>query len=173
MPVATKTRRVVHQKAKGPVDPGVGLKVRELRTARKMTQAELAGPDFSKGFISLLETGRTRISLRAAHILAARLGIEVTDLLSAPTTDRTDLEFMLLRAEQELRAGRPKVATDIADKWTKKAGGILRARFQRLQARALIETTRSPDAVKLLDEAIRAFRSLGAKEFVARTLYDL
>lgn len=173
MPVATKARRVVHQKAKGPIDPGVGVKVRELRTGRNMTQAALAGADFSKGFISLLETGRTRISLRAAHILAARLGVEVTDLLSAPTTDRQDLEFMLLRAEQELRAGRPKVASDIAEKWTKKASGILRARFERLQARALVETTRSPDAVKLLDEALRAFRSLGAKEFVARTLYDL
>jgi len=173
MPAAVKLKRIVHQKAKGPIDPGVGLKIRELRTARGMTQAVLAGPDFSKGFISLLETGRTRISLRAAHVLAARLGVEVTDLLAAPTTDRLDLEFMLLRAEQELRAGQTKVASEIAAKWAPKASGILRARFQRLQARALIESIRSTEAVKLLDEALRAFRSLGAKEFVARTLYDL
>ena len=173
MPVATKAKRVVHQKAKGPVDPGVGHRVRELRTARSMTQAQLAGPDFSKGFISLLETGRTRVSLRAAHVLAARLGVEVTDLLSAPSAASQDLEFMLLRAEQELRAGDRKTAMDIAATWSKKSTGILRARFQRLQARTLIETTRSHEAVKLLDEALRAFRSLGAKEFVARTLYDL
>lgn len=173
MPTATKAKRVVHQRAKGPIDPGVGLKVRELRTARSMTQAALAGPDFSKGFISLLETGRTRVSLRAAHILAGRLGVEVTDLLSAPSADRQDLEFMLLRAEQSLRAGESKTAVDIASKWAPKASGILRARFQRLQARALIETSRSPDAVRLLDEAVRAFRSLGAREFVGRTLYDL
>jgi len=173
MPVATKPKRIVHQKAKGPIDPGVGLKVRELRTARQMTQAELAGPDFSKGFISLLETGRTRISLRAAHILAGRLGVEVTDLLASPTGDRQDLEFMLLRAEQELRSGNISVAVEIAKKWVPKASGILRARFQRLQARALVESTRSPEAVKLLDEALRTFRSLGAKEHVARTQYDL
>ena len=173
MPVATRPRRVVRQKTKGPVDPGVGLKIRELRTARAMTQAALAGADFSKGFISLLETGRTRISLRAAHIFANRLGVEVTDLLAAPTTDRQDIEFMLLRAEQELRAGHHKVAADIASTWTRKSSGVLRARFQRLQARALIETTRSPDSVKLLDEALRAFRSLGAKDFVARTLFDM
>lgn len=173
MPVATRTKRIVHQKAKGPIDPGVGLKVRQLRAARGMTQAELAGPDFSKGFISLLETGRTRISLRAGHILAGRLGVEVTDLLSSPSADRQDLEFMLLRAEQELRSGQTKTAAEIASKWTSKASGVLRARFQRLQARALIESARSPEAVKLLDEALRAFRSLGAKEFVARTLYDL
>lgn len=173
MPAATRARRVVHQKAKGPIDPSVGLRVRELRTGRAMTQAELAGPDFSKGFISLLETGRTRVSLRAAHILANRLGVEVTDLLSAPSADRQDLEFMLLRAEQELRSGATKVAVDIAAKWAPKATGVLRARFHRLQARAMIESERSTEAVKLLDDAFRVFRSLGAKEFVARTLYDL
>ena len=173
MPAATKARRIVRQKAKGPVDPGVGQKIRELRTARGMTQAALAGPDFSKGFISLLETGRTRISLRAAHIFANRLGVEVTDLLAAPTTDRQDIEFMLLRAEQELRAGQHKVAADIASTWTKKSTGVLRARFQRLQARAMIGTKATPETLKLLDDALRAFRALGAREFVARTLFDL
>lgn len=74
-------KRVVRQKAKGAIDPAIGQKVRELRTARRLTQAQLAGPDFSKGFISLLETGRTRISLRAAHVLASRLGVAVADLL--------------------------------------------------------------------------------------------
>ncbi len=173
MPVLTRTRRVVHQKAKGPVDPSVGLKVRELRSARAMTQAQLAGPHFSKGFISLLETGRTRVSLRAAQILAGRLGVDVTDLLSTADGQAQDLEFMLLRAEQELRSGDRKTAADIAATWARKASGILRARFQRLHARAMIETTRSTDAVRLLDEALRTFRSLGAKEFVARSLYDM
>lgn len=173
MPVATKARRVVRQKAKGPVDPSVGLKIRELRLARAMTQSALAGPDFSKGFISLLETGRTRISLRAAHVLAGRLGVDVTDLLSAPTNDRQDVEFMLLRAEQEVRSGNAKGATDIAAKWSPRATGVLRARFQRLQARALLDQRKPQDAVKLLDEALRSFRSFGAKEFVARTQFDL
>ena len=173
MPVATRTKRVVHQKAKGPVDPGVGRKVRELRTSRGMTQAELAGPDFSKGFISLLETGRTRVSLRAAHILASRLGVDVTDLLSAPSAEDQDLEFMVLRAEQSLRAGDTATATEIATKWAPKASGVLRARFDRLHARALIRTARSAEAVKLLDGALRTFRALGAKDQAARTLYDL
>jgi tetratricopeptide (TPR) repeat protein len=173
MPAATKQKRVVHQKAKGPVDPSVGLKIRELRLARGITQSALAGPDFSKGFISLLETGRTRISLRAAHVLAARLGVEVTDLLSAPTADRQDVEFMLLRAEQEIRGGNAGVAGEIAAKWAGKASGVLKARFRRLQARALVGSGASTEAVKMLDESLRTFRSLGAKEFVARTLYDL
>jgi tetratricopeptide (TPR) repeat protein len=138
-----------------------------------MTQAQLAGPDFSKGFISLLETGRTRVSLRAAHILAGRLGVDVTDLLSAPTAESQDLEFMLLRAEQSLRSGETKTAVDIAAKWAPKASGVIRARFHRLQARALIGSARSPESVTLLDEALRTFRSLGAKDQAARTLFDL
>src|SRR3990172_3748359 len=96
MPVATKAKRVVHQKAKGPIDPGVGHKIRHL-------------PRPPGG---------------------------------APPSDRQDVEFMLLRAEQERRAGHHKVAADIADTWTRKSSGVLRARFQRLQARALIESDR-------------------------------
>src|SRR5262249_43222884 len=82
-------------------------------------------------------------------------------------------ELMVVRDEKELRSGDRKVAMEVASTWSKKSSGILRARFQRLQARALIESTRTTEAVKLLDEALRSFRSLGAKEFVARTLYDM
>jgi len=89
--MVTKSRtRVVRQRAKGPVDPRVGLRILALRKARALTQGQLAGSDFSKGFISLVETGRTRISLRAAEILAARLGTSASDLLSGNTPDVSD-----------------------------------------------------------------------------------
>jgi hypothetical protein len=72
---------------------------------RRMTQAELAGSDFSKGFISLVECGRTRMSLRAAGILAARLDVSLGVLLGeSPATD-TGLEAALtaaLRRSEEL-----------------------------------------------------------------------
>lgn len=80
----------VHQKAKGPIDPTFGKRVRRWRMARGMTQATLAGKDFSKGFISLVERGHTRLSLRAAEIFAARLHVELSLLHSgkplAPTS---------------------------------------------------------------------------------------
>lgn len=76
-----KKKRVVHQKAKGPIDPKMGEIVRTIREKRKMTQAQLAQPDFSKGFISLLETGRTRASMRALGIIAEKLGVSPTTLL--------------------------------------------------------------------------------------------
>ena len=85
-----KKKRVVRQKAKGPIDPTVGENVRKLRIEKGMTQAQLAGSDFSKGFISLLETGRTRASLRAAEILAKRLGITAPKLLTLKELPRLE-----------------------------------------------------------------------------------
>lgn len=168
-------RRVVHQKAKGPIDPSMGLRIKQLREARRMTQAELAGPDFSKGFISLLETGRTRISLRAGQIVARRLGVSVTDLLGDSTLkDERQAEFLTLRAEQELAAGRAAAALEIAAALERQAPeGILRVRIKRLRARALIETDRSRESVRLLDEARRDFERLARPDLVARTLFDL
>src|SRR5438309_11489355 len=100
MPPVRQRKRVVHQRAKGPVDPGVGLRVRELRIAREMTQADLAAKDFTKRFISLLETGRTRVSPRAAEILAQRLVVSSADPIALGDGE-ADLELALLRAAQQ------------------------------------------------------------------------
>jgi len=76
-----RRKRVVRQRSKGPIDARFGRRVRDLRVGAGLTQAQLAGADFSKGFISLVETGRTRASLRAAQIFARRLGVPLADLL--------------------------------------------------------------------------------------------
>jgi transcriptional regulator with XRE-family HTH domain len=81
-------RRKVRQRKKGPIDPRLGERVRALRVAQKMTQAQLAGDDFSKGFVSLVETGRTRMSLRAAAIVAERLGVSLSVLLADEDSPR-------------------------------------------------------------------------------------
>jgi len=82
-----------------------------------MTQAQLAGPDFSKGYVSLVESGQTRISLRAARILARRLKVPLHVLLGEPQTPNSrlvavltaalrqteDLEHAARRAQAEVR----------------------------------------------------------------------
>src|SRR5439155_8627870 len=143
----TRTRRI---------DPSMGERIRALRQARGMTQAQLAGDDFTKGFISLLETGRTHASLRAAGILAGRLDIPIGELMVAHGRPaEAELEFTLIRAEQELAAGRAQVAAEAAAALQPKTSGLLRARAKRLRARALIESTRSREAIQLLDGARR------------------
>ena len=41
----------------------VGARIRSLRTAKGLTQAQLADPLYTKAYISMLESGRTRASV--------------------------------------------------------------------------------------------------------------
>src|SRR5690606_37193014 len=61
----------------------IGQTVRRLRTSQGLTQAELAGAEFSKSYISQLERGTVVPSLRALDVLAGRLGVPTTFFLDA------------------------------------------------------------------------------------------
>ncbi len=60
----------------------VGSNLRAARLARKLTQSQLAKPDFSVSYVSAIERGQIEPSLRALEIFAQRLGVTSTDLLS-------------------------------------------------------------------------------------------
>lgn len=166
MPVATRPPRAPASR--------LGARVRALRAARRLTQAQLAGDDFTKGFISLVETGRSNVSLKAAEIFAGRLGVTVSDLIGPADSKEADtLELTLLRAEQALASGNATEAIAVARKSTPRAAGLMRARFQRLHARGLNQTARTPEAIRLLDESLRQFRAARQREYVVRTLFDL
>lgn len=71
-----------------PYDPphqqmgrSVGAKLKEARLAKKYTQSQLAGNDFSVSYISAIERGQIHPSLRALEIFAMRLGLSSRDLL--------------------------------------------------------------------------------------------
>jgi HTH-type transcriptional regulator, quorum sensing regulator NprR len=59
----------------------VGSNIREVRTKLGMTQANLAAPEFSISYISAIERGKIRPSLKALSILARRLDVSLTFLL--------------------------------------------------------------------------------------------
>lgn len=59
----------------------VGSNIREVRTKLGMTQAQLAAPEFSISYISAIERGKIRPSLKALSILARRLDVPLTFLL--------------------------------------------------------------------------------------------
>lgn len=60
----------------------VGRRLRELRLAAGMTQAELAGRRFSHAYVSVLEAGRREPSRAAVDYFAQRLGVAVEELWS-------------------------------------------------------------------------------------------
>ena len=97
-----RRKRVVRQRAKGPIDPRFGARLRELRSSAGLTQAQLAASDFTKGFVSLVETGRARASLRAAEIFADRLRVPLAELVDSAPPSVTTLRLRALLA----RAGR-------------------------------------------------------------------
>lgn len=53
----------------------VGARIRAARTAKKLTQGQLARPDFSISYISAIERGQIQPSLRALEIIAQRLDL--------------------------------------------------------------------------------------------------
>jgi tetratricopeptide (TPR) repeat protein len=64
----------------------VGAKLRAARLARKLTQSQLARPEFSVSYVSAIERGQIHPSLRALEIFAHRLGLSSSDLLSTQTS---------------------------------------------------------------------------------------
>lgn len=69
----------------------VGAKLRAARKAKKYTQGKLAAPDFSVSYISAIERGQIQPSLRALEILARRLELSSTDLLSGRSQQAYEL----------------------------------------------------------------------------------
>jgi transcriptional regulator with XRE-family HTH domain len=59
-----------------PSGPTLGERVRGLRRARGLTQAELAGERFTKEYVSQIERGKTRPTLQTLEWLAGRLQVD-------------------------------------------------------------------------------------------------
>jgi transcriptional regulator with XRE-family HTH domain len=171
--VTVRTNRTVRQKPKGPIDPGFGRRVHQLRAQRGLTQQQLAGGDFTKAFISHIEHGRTRVSLRAAEIFAGRLGVDVRELMAPQGGGDARAELALVVAEAHiarrayddaLRAARA-IGSGLADRY--------RARARRVEGLALLETGRARQAIAPLRDAVRTFSALGLADLAARATYDL
>jgi tetratricopeptide (TPR) repeat protein len=80
--------------------PRLGDRVRALRVAAGLTQAQLAEGRFSKEYISQIERGKTRPTESTIAWLAKRLGVDPTFIASGVTTEaRTKVETLLVRAE--------------------------------------------------------------------------
>ncbi len=98
----------------------LGERVRAARQAANLTQQDLAGPDFSKSYISAIERGKMTSSFQALHILAERLGCPISYFLgeepskqeaepppvSAADEAVSEQVARLREGEQLVRAGR-------------------------------------------------------------------
>jgi tetratricopeptide (TPR) repeat protein len=108
----------------------VGSNIREVRGKLALTQAQLAAPEFSISYISAIERGKIRPSLKALSILARRLDVPLTFLLEGSPSGAA-----------EARA----VGYSPAD-----SGPDLRIDVDLLQANVLVEQRRFAEADAIL-----------------------
>jgi tetratricopeptide (TPR) repeat protein len=144
-----------------------------LRAQRGLTQADLAGQDFSKAFISHIEHGRTRVSLRAAAIIAARLGVDIAELLAPSERSGLQIELSLAVAESHLARHDPTAALAAVRSQPPGLPAASCARLRRLEGRALLALGQPREAIAPLSEAVHLFRSVRQPEGTVRATFDL
>src|SRR5437870_12289803 len=100
--------QVVHEDAVADMSAGesIGQRLRRLRLEEGLSQRELAGPGVSYAYVSRIEGGQRRPSLRAIRVLARKLGVSAQYLeTGSMTTSEEDREIRLSDAELRLRLG--------------------------------------------------------------------
>ncbi|MBI4277249.1 MAG: tetratricopeptide repeat protein [Armatimonadetes bacterium] len=155
----------------------LGQRIREARKQLGMTQAQLAEPDLTKGFISLVETGRARPSLKSLEQIAQRLGKSVSSFLEdgEPAAGR-DLAVVLKQGEAALRQRRWSEAVrtfQAAAEVTGDAPPAARAALQVGWGEALLHQGQMRHAQERLTEGLQQAREARAPEETARALRGL
>lgn len=124
-----------------------------------MSQAQLAGPDLSDSYVSLIESGKRTPTPVVARLLAERLGCTTEFLLHGiEPRQRIDTELGLRHAELELNHGDPGAAADRFGEIIKAAGeenAMLAAHARLGRARALEKQGKLGPAVEAFERLRR------------------
>src|SRR3979409_1028494 len=92
----------------------VGARIRSLRSAQALPQAQVAERNYTKAYISMLESGRTRASMKALEHIAGVLGVKPADLLGGTAAPATP-QFELLEARRYIEQGNHSKAIPILE----------------------------------------------------------
>lgn len=148
------------EEAQTPGPESIGPRLRRLRLERQLSQRELSSPGVSYAYISRIEAGARRPSVKALRQLAPKLGVSVEYLETGSDLREVDQrELRLADAELELRlADDPAKAQSVLQKILDEAvaagdsTSALRARIAIGLAEA--RAGNNPAAVQRLEEAI-------------------
>jgi len=150
--------------------PGLGERVRTARRERGMSQAQLAGEELTKGFISQVESGLVRPSVRSLQIIATRLGKSLDYFLGdAPLATEKRLAFHRLAAEaaaerQDWDTVRGEVSAGLECSPAKRE----RAAFLRLLAQADLAASQREPAFDRINEALTLIEPAADAAEIAR-----
>jgi len=141
----------------------VGARIRSLRTARGLTQAQLAEPQYTKAYISMLESGRTRASMKALEHIAGRLGVQPSDLLGGSPSPAAP-QFDLLDARRLIEEGRPREAIPVLQQLEEGLTPVDQLVRLRFLAAAFNAIGQAKESFPLLERAQRMAELLGDAE---------
>jgi tetratricopeptide (TPR) repeat protein len=143
------------------VDPrALGARVKAARVARGLTQAALTGDGISAGYVSRIESGVRRPTLKVLTELARRLDKPVDQLLRGVSgTEYDEIRLGLDYAELALENGEAQEAERHARDALTRAE---LAALQQLQARGHYLLGRAYEGLGRLDDAIRELEQAAA-----------
>lgn len=96
--------------ASSDVHPTLGTGLRQLRTARKLSLSEVAeATGLSPSFLSLLENGKSDVTIGRLTRLVSFFGVSITDLL--PSAEPADPHVVIPAERRQLHS--PSEGTDI------------------------------------------------------------
>ncbi|OUM98561.1 MAG: hypothetical protein BAA04_03730 [Firmicutes bacterium ZCTH02-B6] len=154
----------------------LGEKIRALRRQMRMTQADLAGNDFTKSFISQVEKNQTQPSLKSLMIIAQRLNRPVSYFLDddQPPPASAPLHQAVAAGQLLERQGEYEQALQLYTQALDECAPTdyrRRGELHRRRARALVHLDRLPAALQALEQAADEFRL--ARDTAARAAVDL
>jgi len=166
---ATATKRLM-----SPRTPEqLGARVRKARMELGLSLAAVAQKDFSRAFLNQIELGRSRPSTRNLQIIAERLHRPIEYFLQDPSNSTTAHEFTLLEAETRLRRGDGQRARELMLQLLSRSRILpeTRARAQLVLAESHLKLRAIPEAIEVLQAAIKAGEAFGWRALVV-DMYD-
>lgn len=137
----------------------LGQRLKAVRVERGLTQAEVAGPEYSAAYISTIESGRRQPSRAALEHFAAKLDVDVDELTVGNVAKLiASLERRLLDARLQISAGDlgggADTATEVREEADAEGLTALKGRAEHLMGLSLEQGGRLDDALSFYDAAI-------------------
>lgn len=110
-------RKVPSSGERGNGSTSIGMRIRTLRQEAGWTQAELGAPEYSKAYVSQIESGKVTPSLATLSVLASKLGTSLEALLPVGDTEHRaqDLERLWRAADRLSEHGEDTTSVDLLE----------------------------------------------------------
>ena len=152
-----------------PVDPFPGVRLREARLRKGLTQKQLAGDRYTASYVSALEKGLTRASMAALEYLAGQLALPLEYFVrdEQPLWERMRADLLLATEDWQAAAD---AYTDLLDRSLPE---VERALVLRGRAEASCRLRRAQDAIRDAAPAYEILVRAGTRTDAAYAAYWL